>query len=382
MNILMTTWEFPPIKVGGVGSHCYDLCSALSKTGNNITVLSFGSEEKVEAVNDCLTIHRVPSGRAPDTISWSMFLGHRMEKKAAELHKEEKFDIVHAHDWMMVPAGIGIKKLLDIPMVFTLHSTESGRVGIHDSYTRMINDLEWYGTYEASQVITVGREFYNEVKGMFGVPEHKINYIPNGVDIERFDNSIKSLDRSDFALEWEKIVLFVGRLTYQKGVEHMINAMPSIISEHKEAKFVMVGNGAVDYYRSIAFRNGVGSKVLFTRFVPEETLISLYKAADMTVVPSIYEPFGIVALEAAASRTACIGSYVGGLKENIIHNVTGLHTYPADQKSISAQINSALSDSSWCKSLGRNGRRFVEKNFKWRGISNETQRIYEKAITG
>ncbi|MEM5812219.1 MAG: glycosyltransferase family 4 protein [Candidatus Aenigmatarchaeota archaeon] len=379
MRILMATWEFPPFKVGGIGSHCYDLSRTLASMGHDVHVLTYGDKNQEENTKG-VTVHRLPSTNAPDTISWSMFLSHQMEKKAIELHKEEKFDLVHAHDWMTVPAGVGIKKLLKIPMVFTLHSTERGRSGIHNSYTKMINDLEWYGTYEAHEVITVGKDFYNEVKSIFNVPENKIHYIKNGVDISRFDNNKKDIDRNLFAAEWEKLILFVGRLTYQKGLDYLLGTIPGVLNQHPEAKFVIAGGGAVDYYRDMAYRIGIAHKTYFTGYLPEETLISLFKTADITVAPSVYEPFGIVALESAAARTPTVGSYTGGLKETIIHESTGLHSYPAHIQSLCDQINRTLWDDDWIKWMGSNARKMVEKDYTWDKIARWTTGVYGKAM--
>ena len=379
MRILIATWEFPPFKVGGIGSHCYDLSRTLASMGHDVHILTYG-DKPVQEETEGVSVHRLPSTYAPDTISWSMFLSHQMEKKAIELHKEEKFDLIHAHDWMTVPAGVGIKKLLKIPMVFTLHSTEKGRSGVHDSYSKMINDLEWYGTYEANQVITVGQDFYNEVKWLFNVPDNKIHYIRNGVDISRFDNSKTEIDRSDYAADWEKLVLFVGRLSYQKGVDYLLGSIPLVLSQHPEAKFVIAGGGALDYYKSMAHRIGIAHKTFFTGFVPEETLISLFKKADLTVAPSVYEPFGIVALESAAARTPTVGSYVGGLKETIIHERTGLHSYPAHLVSLAEQVSRSLWDENWRKWLGSNARRMVQENYTWGKIARWTTGVYGKAI--
>jgi glycosyltransferase involved in cell wall biosynthesis len=379
MRILMATWEFPPFKVGGIGSHCFDLSRNLASMGHDVHILTYGdkaAQEETEGV----TVHRFPSTHAPDTISWSMFLSHQMEKKAIELHKEERFDVVHAHDWMTVPAGVGIKKMLNIPMIFTLHSTEKGRSGVHDHYTRMIHDLEWYGTYEAKEVITVGKDFYNEVKGLFNVPENKIHYIRNGVDISRFDNNREEINRSDYAAEWETLVLFVGRLSYQKGVDYLLGAAPKVLSEHPEAKFVIAGGGGLDYYKSMAYRIGVAHKTHFTGYLSEETLISLFKTADLTVAPSVYEPFGIVALESAAARTPTVGSYVGGLKETVVHESTGLHSYPAHLDSLADQIKRSLWDENWRRWMGSNGRKMVQRDYTWDKISMWTTGVYGKAM--
>ncbi len=379
MRVLMATWEFPPFKVGGIGSHCYDLSRTLASMDHDVHILTYGDshgQEEIEGV----TVHRLPSAIAPDTISWSMFLSHQMEKKAIELSKEEKFDVVHAHDWMTVPAGVGIKKLLNIPMVFTLHSTERGRSGVHDAYTRMINDLEWYGTYESDEVITVGKDFYSEVKHMFNVPEEKIHYIRNGVDISRFDGNKADVQRADYADDREKLILFVGRLTHQKGIDYLLGSIPGVLNQHPEAKFVIAGGGAVDHYRNMAYKIGIAHKTFFTGYLPEESLISLYKKADLTVAPSVYEPFGIVALESAAARTPTVGSYVGGLKETIVHERTGLHSYPAHLQSLCDQINRSLWDEDWRKWMGSNARKMVEKDYTWGKIANWTSGVYGKAM--
>jgi glycogen(starch) synthase len=379
MRILIATWEFPPFKVGGIASHCYDLSRMLASKGHDVHILTYGDKHAEES-EEGVSIHRVPSTYAPDTISWSMFLSHQMEKKAIELNKEERFDLVHAHDWMTVPAGVGIKKLLNIPMVFTLHSTEKGRSGVHDSYTRMINDMEWHGTYEANQVITVGKDFYNEVRGLFNVPEDKIHYIRNGVDISKFDSNKEDVQRSDYAADWEKLILFVGRLSNQKGIEYLLGSIPGVLNQHPDAKFVIAGTGALEHYRSMAHRIGIGHKTFFTGYVPEDILISLFKKAEITVAPSVYEPFGIVALESAAARTPTVGSYVGGLKETIIHENTGLHSYPAHIQSLCDQINRSLWDDEWRKWMGSNARKMVQENYTWDKIARWTVGVYGKAI--
>jgi len=374
------TWEYPPLKAGGIAAHCEDLATTLASQGHEPIVITYGPEEETE-FRDGVEIHRVPStDAANDTLSWAMHLGHQMEKKAIELYSKKKFDLVHAHDWMTVPGSVGVKKTLGIPMVFTIHSTQKGRDGIESDYQETIHDLEWYGTYEASEVITVGRDFSEEVKHTFDVPDDKVNYIPNGVDLEKFDAHSKSLNRNDYALDWEKIVLFVGRMYPQKGPGHLIEAMPDIIDSSDEAKFVMVGSGATEHYKSIA-KSQVGDKVHFPGYVSDAELLSLMKGASVTVAPSVYEPFGIVPLEAAACETATVGSYTGGMKDTIVHEYTGLHTYPADSGSIAYQVNRALNDPGWTDWMGDKARERVEENFQWEQISAWTNGIYREAVS-
>ncbi|MFQ3275206.1 MAG: glycogen(starch) synthase [Candidatus Nanohaloarchaea archaeon] len=379
MRPLFLTWEYPPFKAGGIAAHCEDLAETLADQGHNPVVVTYGEEEETEYRNG-VEIHRVPAtDSASDTISWAMNLGYRMEKKAIEIHKQEELDLVHAHDWMMVSGAVGLKKTLDLPMVFTVHSTQKGRDGIDSEYQETIHNLEWYGTYEADEVITVGREFSEEVKHSFNVPEEKVNYIPNGVDLEKFDSHSSNLNYNEYALDWENIVLFVGRMYPQKGPGHLIEAMPDILDSSPDAKFVMVGSGATEHYKGIA-KSQVGEKVHFPGYVSDSELLSLMKTAELTVAPSVYEPFGIVPLEAAACETMTVGSYTGGMKDTIVHEYTGLHSYPADPGSIAYQVNRALSDPGWSDWMGDKARNRVEENFQWEQISAWTTGIYRSAI--
>lgn len=379
MKPLFLTWEYPPMKAGGIAAHCEDLATTLAAQGHDPIVVAYGEEEKTE-VRDGVKIHRVPSTQsANNTLSWAMHLSHQMEKKAVDIYKSEKFDVVHAHDWIVVPGAVGLKKTLDLPMVFTVHSTQKGRDGVDSSYQRTIHNLEWYGTYEASQVITVGKDFSEEVKTSFNVPEEKVNYIPNGVDLEKFDAHSKSLKKDNYALDWEKIVLFVGRMYPQKGPGHLIEAMPSILEESPEAKFVMCGSGSTEHYKAIA-NSQVGDKVHFPGYVSDAELLALMKNAEMTVAPSVYEPFGIVPLEAAACETMTVGSYTGGMKDTIIHEYTGLHSYPEDSGSIAYQVNRALNDPGWTDWMGDKARDRVEDNFQWEQIAAWTNGVYRNAV--
>lgn len=378
MRPLFLTWEYPPYKAGGIAAHCEDLATTLADQGHEPIVIAYGEEETVEH-RDGVEIHRVTStDSATDTVSWAMHLGHEMEKKAVEINNKKEIDLVHGHDWMSVPGATGIKKTLGKPLVFTIHSTQKGRDGIDSEYQRTIHNLEWYGTYEASEVITVGNDFSEEVKHTYEVPDAKVNYIPNGVDLEKFDSHSKDLRRGNYALDYEKIVLFVGRMYPQKGPGHLIEAMPQILNHSPDAKFVMVGSGATEHYKGIA-KSQVGEKAHFPGYVSDAELLSLMKEAHMTVAPSVYEPFGIVPLEAAACETPTVGSYVGGMKDTIVHEYTGLHSYPADSGSIAHQVNRALNDPGWTEWMGDKARNRVEDNFRWEQISAWTVGIYRSA---
>jgi len=382
MRPLIVTWEYPPLRAGGIAAHCEGLATALAAAGNDPVVLTYGGERSTERRDD-VEIHRVPVDvPAPDTAAWATRFGHELTLLAIDLHEREPFDLVHAHDWMTVPAATGIRAALDLPMVFTMHSTQAGRDGIDSAYQRGIFDLEWYGTYEADAVIAVGREFLGEVQYTYDVPREKMYHVPNGVQLSRFDDHYHpGFDRSAYAGDWERIVLFVGRLYEQQGARHLIDAMPWILDAASDAKFVVAGSGAVDHYRGLA-EDRVGPKVIFPGYVSDDDLVSLYKDAAVVVVPSVYEPFGMVPIEAAACGTVAVGSAVGGIKDTIIHEYTGLHSVPASPESIAREVARVLSAPEWAGWMGRNARKRVEERYQWKQLVGDVADVYRNAMTG
>lgn len=378
MKILMLTWEYPPRKVGGVASHCENLARNLVQSGNEVSVITYGEEDE-HTVRDGVDVYRVSTGPADDILTWTLMLNHKMQKKASELTQSKDFDVIHAHDWSSVPAASSIKKATDLPFIFTLHSTERGRSGIHSEMSKTINDLEWYGTYEADEVITVGEDFKNEVSHHFSVPEQKLHYIPNGVEYDKFKDA-EDISH-EVSLDWENIVLFVGRLCHQKGVRHLIEAMPRVLNKRDDVKFVVAGGGPVEHYRNMARSIGIDQKALFAGFVSDEKLLNLYHSADTTVMPSVYEPFGIVALESMATKTPVVGSYTGGLKETIVHEWCGLHVQPRNPDSIAWGIDKSLSDPTWNDWMGKNGEERVRNKFTWTTVTIQTMNLYEE-VTG
>ncbi|MFB6077295.1 MAG: glycosyltransferase family 4 protein [Candidatus Nanohaloarchaea archaeon] len=376
MKVLMVTWEYPPNKVGGVASHCGDLAAALTERGHDITVVTYGEKAQIEE-KDGVEVHRVTAGDADDVVEWAQLLNHRMRKEIVRM--DRTFDVVHAHDWTSVPAAVTAKHLSDVPMVFTLHSTEEGRSGVHSDMSKMINDLEWYGTYEADQVITVGSDLKEQVHHDFGVPWEKLHHIPNGVDHDRFADADDISNR--YTEDWEHLVLFVGRLCHQKGVSDLIDAVPRLLQDREDAKFVIAGKGNQEAYEGQAHEAGVAHKVQFTGYVPEDHLIDLYGSADLTVMPSRYEPFGIVALESMAAGTPVVGSHVGGIKDTVTHEWNGLHTYPGNPDSIKWGVDLALQDAAWREWMGRNARETVTEQYRWDRLAAQTEQVYED-VTG
>ncbi|MEM2816151.1 MAG: glycosyltransferase family 4 protein [Candidatus Bathyarchaeia archaeon] len=388
IKVMMLTWEFPPRVIGGISPHVYYLSKNLTKNGVKIYVVTcdFPGAAPYEKING-IEIFRVDSYKnpSPDFASWVYLMNMNMQKEAATIVKNiGGIDLFHAHDWLVANAGIGLKHVFRKPLIATIHSTEIGRRGgLHSDYERMIHETESWLTYEAWKVICCSNYMLSHVKEIFNLPLDKLIMIPNGVETEDYDkysdNEMSKL-RCKFALPEEKIVLFVGRLVYEKGVHVLVNAIPKIL-EKVNAKFIIVGNGYMkDNLLSLVKSMGISHKVLFTGFLDEETLRKLQKCADVSVVPSLFEPFGIVALEAMAAKSPLVASDTGGLSEIVEHDITGVKVHPNDPDSLTKGITKVLLNEEYARRLRENAYRKVKEKFNWHKISQSTKELYSQVL--
>jgi glycogen(starch) synthase len=309
-----------------------------------------------------------------------------MQKEAAAIAAklEDKVDLFHAHDWLVATAGIGLKHVFRKPLLVTMHSTEIGRRdGVHTSTERMIAETEAWLTYEAWKVICCSQYMVSHVKWAFGLPDDKLVMVPNGVNMNVYEKTLATdlkPFKSRFALPEEKLVLFVGRLVHEKGAHVLINAIPRIL-EKINAKFVIVGSGYMkDQLLTIVRSMGLEHKVMFTGFVDEETLLKLQCCADVSVVPSLFEPFGIVALEAMAAKSPVVVSDTGGLGEIVEHDITGVKVYPNNTESLAWGITKVLTYDKYRNSLRENAYKRILEKYDWNKIAQQTQRIYEAVL--
>jgi len=269
-------------------------------------------------------------------------------------------------------------------MVLTVHSTEVGRAqGLHSPDSFSINGIEWWATYEADRVIVCSQSMKSEVCGHFNLPWDKVDVIPNAIDASKYYTSVdRGSVRQRYGVGWgEKLILCVGRLVPQKGIEYFIGAIPSIASRYPEAKFIIVGEGwSRDFLEAEARASGHGKKIRFTGFVPDKEVIDLMTSADVLVVPSVYEPFGIVALEGMATGVPVVASQVGGLSEVIEHDRTGIFVYPRSSKSITWGVDRILSDPSHAKWLTENAKDELQKAYSWEAVAMKTVEVYRKLV--
>jgi glycosyltransferase involved in cell wall biosynthesis len=390
MRILMFSWEYPPYVVGGLGKHVAELIPALAKLPDlqvHLITPRMRGGELLEQVGP-VTIHRVePPPVEGDfyTSAWQTNL--RMEEYAHHLCEETgAFDLVHVHDWLVAFVGAAFKRSYRIPLLSTIHATERGRGRgtLGSEQARAINHVEWWLAYESWRIIACSEYMRNEIADYFQCPRDKIDVVPNGVDTARFDK----LDEQDFssfrnmyALPSEKIVFSVGRVVFEKGLHILVRAMPQILEQEPSAKVVIAGKGPeLESLRSLAWSLGIGEKVLLTGFITDEDRDKLFKIASCAVFPSLYEPFGIVALEAMAAKCPVVVSEVGGLQDVVQHADTGITVYSDDPDSLAWGILHTLQHPEWAARRVENAYRAVREEYNWDRIAQRTAEIYEQIV--
>ena len=387
MKILMLTWEYPPRVVGGIAKVVYDLSRTLIKDGHDVTVVTYKEGDVPYFEDDKgVKVYRVDNYmiNPNNFIDWIMQLNFNLVAKANEIMAEQgKFDVIHAHDWLVAYAAKTLKNSYHIPIVSTIHATEAGRnSGIHDEQQRYINDTEWMLTYESSEVIVNSNYMKGELQRLFGLPYEKINVVPNGVNLSLFNGIERDYNfRRKYAMDNEKIILFMGRLVYEKGVQHLIAAMPKILNGYHDSKSVVCGKGAMlDELRAQANAMGIGNKVYFAGYMNGKDVQRMYKAADIAVFPSTYEPFGIVALEAMLSENPVVVSDVGGLNEIVQYRENGMQSYAGNANSIADSILELLYDHKLCSDITKKAKNKVRNEYNWSKIAQDTHFTYQKAI--
>lgn len=387
MKILMLTWEYPPRVVGGISRVVYDLSHRLIKDGHEVTVVTYRDGEVPYYEDDKgVKVYRVDNYmiQPNNFIDWILQLNFNMVERASQIIAEQgKFDVIHAHDWLVANAAKTLKHSFDIPIVATIHATEAGRnSGIREPNQKYINDTEWMLTYEANEVIVNSNYMKSEVQRLFGLPFEKINVVPNGVNLNKFTGMDRDYSfRRKYAMDNEKIILFMGRLVYEKGVQNLIAAMPKVLASYYDAKLVIAGKGGMlDELKAQADYLGISNKVYFAGYMNGKDVERMYKAADISVFPSTYEPFGIVALEGMLAERPIVVSDAGGLGEIVEHRVTGMKSYCGNPNSIADSILELLFNPELCDNIVKNAKIKVKENYNWQKIAQDTHFTYQKAI--
>jgi glycosyltransferase involved in cell wall biosynthesis len=288
--------------------------------------------------------------------------------------------VIHAHDWLASNAMVWIRQGRGRRTCINMHSTEYGRCGnnFHGGRSARVREVERAGTFWAHRVITVSHALKKEIQWMYEVPEWKISVIYNGVNLHHFDGWIDPREvRGRYGIApMDPMVLFVGRMVYQKGADLLVEAIPSILKSYPRAKFVFAGDGEMK--PSAEYRARVLNVSHATRFIGFKgggELADLYKACDLVCVPSRNEPFGIVVLEAWSAGKPVLATVNGGPNEYVWHEVNGLKIYPTPN-SIAWGIGTAFQNFEWARWMGGNGRIAVEAAFNWEAVAGQALAVY------
>lgn len=397
MKVLMLSWEYTPHIVGGLGAHVVDIVPELIADGVEVHLvvprLSGGDYSEPLPMPDGSPatngsrVYRVdPSGMQGDFFTNTWHDNIQVESFCTQLVRHEGgFDLIHDHDWLSGFAAIALKHNFHLPLLSTIHATEMGRNRgqLYGEMQRSIHMAEWWLTFESWRIIACSQYMSWEVQTYFGAPREKITVIPNGVHYERFD-PLRGVDlsafRAGYARPDQPIIYYVGRMVPQKGLQTIVEAAPYVLREWPGVKFVLAGSGRgyIDELSAKARELGVADNIIFTGRVPDEVRDGLFMVADAAVFPSIYEPFGIVALEAMAAGTPVIVSDVGGLSEVVDLHETGIIVYPDDPQSLAWGILHTLKHPEWSRKRALNAARVVREQYNWGLIADKTLAVYEQ----
>jgi glycosyltransferase involved in cell wall biosynthesis len=389
MRVLMLSWEYPPHIVGGMGKHVMDLAPALVQAGVTVHVLTpslrGGAAQEISPEGVHISRIEPPQMQDYSFVSFARQTNTTLEQAARALQGEiGHFDLIHAHDWLVTPAGIALKHAWHRPLVATIHATERGRGQGHisNSQSEQINSLEWWLTYEAWRVIACSCFMADQLNEYFNTPRDKIDVVPNGIYVHPdpfVSPEERRLVRQRFVLNDQPLVFYVGRIVYEKGLHVLLEAWPRVLSVMPRARLLIAGMG--DYLETLkrrAWELGIGNQVIFTGFISDEDRDKLYHIADVAVFPSLYEPFGIVALEAMAARCPVIVAETGGLPEVVKPHETGLTVQPNSPEALAWGILHTLQHPDWAHARAENAFREARDSFNWRSIAAVTTDVYQR----
>ncbi len=375
--------------MGGLGRHVYHLATSLAERGVKVHVISKDypgapEYEESEGVHVYRVVNYPPDIPQEEWVPWTLqFNVALMEKAVGLINDIRNFNVIHAHDWLVAHAASSLKHAYRIPMVATVHATEYGRHQGHlpGPMNKLIHQIEWWLTFESSRTICCSQYMVDQITNIFELPADKVDVIPNGIDFESFRQDVNiELYRRKYVPPGDKMVFFVGRLVYEKGVQTVLEAMPLILSKIPNLTFVVAGSGPhLNQLKAMVEAFGLEGRVKFPGHMDTDALCAFYKSADLTVVPSLYEPFGMVVLESMAMGTPTIVADTGGLSEIVVHEETGLKFEPGNPDSLADAMLRILQDDGLADQLTRDAVAYMGDSYNWDQITARTLDVYRKA---
>ncbi|MCL5982214.1 MAG: DUF1957 domain-containing protein [Firmicutes bacterium] len=384
-HVLMLSWEYPPQVMGGLSHHVDDLSQALAKASQPVSVLTtLGEGSSAFEVRNQVCVYRAAPGRQPgsgeDFYRWVLQLNLAFFNLALKIIPASRDTLLHAHDWLVAPAALALRQAFQLPLVVTVHATEHGRnAGLHTPLQHRIHAHEQQLVREADRIICCSRFMAREVTSLFAVPAEKVTVVENGVVPENVSAArLSGTDRRNYARDDEKLLFFVGRLVKEKGVEVLLAALAKVFAV-RNVRAVIAGKGPMFAELERQARGyGIRERINFAGFMADEERNRLLATADLVVLPSLYEPFGIAVLEAMAAGATVIVSDVGGMSEVVTHGADGWKVPAGDPVALSAAILQLLEDHELRLKLGRNARDRVVADYSWSELAGKTKELYRE----
>jgi glycogen synthase len=362
-------------RVGGLASAATNLAETLVKQNHEVHFFTRGSNPEQE-INGVQYHYCHPQGS--NIIEYCDNMSKSMVDQFREEDRDGRFDFLHFHDWHPIQA---LHYLQDRNTILTYHSTEYGRNGNQFGNWwefREISGKEWYGGYIAKRVTAVSATLKNEVMTLYNIPESKCEVIPNGVVPKQFRAEIDPGEvKAAYGIHpYAPLILFIGRLVYQKGPDLLVEAIRKVCQHRWDAQVVVAGDGGMKQYLQDRARD---LPVNFVGYIPDTEYIRLLNAADIVVIPSRNEPFGLVLLEAWSAEKCVVASNVGGLSENIDAFVNGIKV-GVDPESLAWGINTMVDEPWNAGALGKRGRAKVDRLFLWGPIVQRLTDTYARVV--
>ncbi|MDQ1145043.1 glycogen(starch) synthase [Bacillus sp. SORGH_AS 510] len=382
LKILMLCWEYPPNIVGGLSRHVAGLSMELAMLGHEVHVLTAGMD-KLSAYENMngVHVHRVQpiNNRDEQFFNWIAGLNLAMAFKAERLAEEIPFDFIHAHDWLVGAAAITLNETLSIPLVTTIHATEHGRNnGIHNQMQQFVHEKEQQLIAKSNHIIVCSDYMKDDLLSIFKANEAQISVIPNGVEPVRPAPPAR-VTFPEF--HNKKYIFSLGRIVKEKGFETLIKAAEISKVDGLDYLFVVAGKGPMlETYRQQISAKKLESHIKFIGYISDEQRNSLIQESVLAVIPSLYEPFGIVALETMGFGKPTIVSNTGGMKGIVKHLQTGILTAPGDARRLLEQIDFLIKNPKKAQEIGEKGRQIVLSLYSWKRIASETNRVMEDLL--
>ncbi len=381
----MLSWEYPPFVIGGIAAHVDGLARAMARDGHDVVVFSLQrhdpgtapvpDDEVVEGVRVLRAVTDLPWLPEHDLVAQMASANHQLVGLAARLG-DWRPEVVHAHDWLVAWAGDTLKTLWSVPLVATIHATERGRHGGHvpPGMPAAINAVEWWLTYQARDVIACSKFMVREVVSGFELPPSKVHLVPNGVDPALWQMSSETVPREHLVVAW-------GRVQYEKGFQVLVRAVAELRQRVPDVRCIIAGRGSyLSELQSQIDVEGVTDIVDLAGFVPDHELRSILRRAGCVIIPSLYEPFGIVALEGMAAGAPTVVARTGGLAEIVEGTDAGLLFEPGDHHDLADRIESVLTNAALAERMTAAAAKLIDDNYTWDAIALSTIDVYTTAL--